>query len=359
MKIRFWSFVNFVISLALNSKFESRNSKQTKKIRNENRLENSDFEFVSCFGFRISDLAHCLRTTPKFITTLAFFWAMTSASFLPAFAAFGAGEGLDEEAKKWEVSLFESGIKYKEPGLMQEKGSLMGFDLCYTNSFSDRYDARLEVRSGWGKVDYDGHVQDLTTGTTYPATTEDVDDNLIEIRGIWEYGSAGKEGGFWQPYFGLGYRYLNDDSSNMPTTVIINDQTVSIDDLGYQREANYVYLPLGVNCGLNIESNWLIGLKAEYDLFLGGLQRSHMSDVDPGWNDTHNKQNSGYGLRGSVRIAKLDEMQDWFAEPYLIYWNIKKSNNTDDTYYGSHTGWISWEPKNNSTEWGVKLGVKF
>jgi hypothetical protein len=270
---------------------------------------------------------------------LTFFWLVATAGLIPAFAVVGPGGGVNQEAKSWEVSLFGSNIKYKEPGLMQEKGSLTGFSGSYTLVFSDRYDACLELRAGWGKVDY------TSAGT---GSADGIEDKLIELRGIWEYGSSDKEGGFWRPYFGLGYRYLNDGL----------DTVVG----GYQREANYTYLPLGVDCGVNVDNAWSLSFKAEYDMFLGGVQKSQLSDIDPSnhaYNDVHNQQRSGYGLRGSLRIARLGELRDWFLEPYVIYWNIKKSGTTDVTDFGQPTNWVAFEPKNNSTECGVKLGVRF
>ncbi len=91
-----------------------------------------------------------------------------------------------------------------------------------------KFDGRLSA----GEVDYDGSYMDGT-----PLSTRGTDDLLFDVRLLW--------GRHWQPaevisgvYAGLGYRYLNDDSS---------------DQLGgYERESNYLYIPVGVSEGLRV-----------------------------------------------------------------------------------------------------------
>jgi len=87
------------------------------------------------------------------------------------------------------------------------------------------------------------------------------------------------------------------------------------------------------------------------------MQRSHLSDV-AGYNTIDNDQKSGWGARGSVKIMKKADNVDFLIEPFVRYWNIKKSEETDVTYRGSIIG-RGYEPKNNSTEFGVKIAVQF
>ena len=124
---------------------------------------------------------------------------------------------------------------------MTNEGTLYGVVGSYT--FRDRRDGnptpvasdgrnsaswstfRFEGRLSAGEVDYDGSFMDGT-----PLSTSGTDDLLIDVRLLW-----GRE---WQParfvdavYAGLGYRYLNDDSSAQIG--------------GYERESNYLYVPVG------------------------------------------------------------------------------------------------------------------
>jgi hypothetical protein len=43
--------------------------------------------------------------------------------------------------------------------------------------------------------------------------------------------------------------------------------------------------------------------------------------------------------------------------PFIRYWNIKKSEIGTRTHFGTPIG-FTWQPKNNSTEVGIKLAIK-
>ncbi len=45
-------------------------------------------------------------------------------------------------------------------------------------------------------------------------------------------------------------------------------------------------------------------------------------------------------------------------EPFVRYWNISKSEERDVSYGGNVIGY-GWEPKNNSTEIGIKFLTRF
>ena len=63
-------------------------------------------------------------------------------------------------------------------------------------------------------------------------------------------------------------------------------------------------------------------------------------------------------MRGSVKFEKESETLDILIEPFVRYWNIEKSEEENVTYSGVIVGY-GYEPKNNSTDVGVKLAVKF
>ena len=108
----------------------------------------------------------------------------------------------------------------------------------------------------------------------------------------------------------------------------------------------------------DLKNGWSFGAMAEYDIFWWGKQISHLSDVDPGYNDPKNRQTRGYGLRGSVELQKKVKKVDFAIEPFIRYWNIKESKHTDWTWYGGKIG-EAYEPKNHSTEYGINLLVRF
>ena len=127
---------------------------------------------------------------------------------------------------------------------------------------------------------------------------------------------------------------------------------------GYRREANYFYLPLAVERIPYATSGWKLGWIAEFDYFLRGRQVSHLSDTDPGYNDTVNKQDRGFGLKGSLKFYRKGERQDVVIEPFVRYWRIAKSDTDVITYNGIPVA-VGWEPANNSTEYGLRISLWF
>ena len=98
--------------------------------------------------------------------------------------------------------------------------------------------------------------------------------------------------------------------------------------------------------------------KAQNDLFWKGLQKSHLSDVVAALNDIENDQEDGYGIRGSIRFQKKSEKVDYVIEPFIRFWDIEGSEEAAVTLSGTIIG-TGVEPKNDSTEIGIKFAAKF
>jgi len=250
----------------------------------------------------------------------------------------GLGHSLAGELQKhtFEIGPEVSYIEYKEPDVMREKGVMYGIAGSY--AYHRNFMLKVDGRFSYGQVDYKNS-----------GTIENIDDYILEVRAVGGYEFPIFEASTLTPYAGIGHRYLNDDSSG---------KISSTGAYGYERESNYIYIPIGVEVITPLKNNWSFGAMLEYDVFLWGKQISHLSDVDPGYNDPENRQDKGYGLRGSVELQKKVKKVAFAIEPFIRYWNIKKSDNADITYYGTYVGY-GYEPKNNSTEIGVKLSAKF
>ncbi len=144
-----------------------------------------------------------------------------------------------------------------------------------------------------------------------PLSTHGTDDLLFDVRLLW--------GRHWQPtevisgvYAGLGYRYLNDDSS---------------DQLGgYERESNYLYIPVGVRKDLYVADRWKLGLTGEFDVLLVGRQISHLDDADPGLPEVRNWQWPGFGAGLFVDLLHEGEAFDVGLGPFLRYWWVDESD---------------------------------
>jgi hypothetical protein len=231
----------------------------------------------------------------------------------------------------WELGTEISHITYKEPDVMREKGMMYGIDGSYT--YHQNLTLKAEARFGYGQVDYKNS-----------GTIDNIDDYVWEFRGLGGYDFPILKAATVTPYLGIGYRYLNDDTSG---------KISSTGAYGYERESNYIYSPIGLEVITPLKNGWSVGAMLEYDYFWKGIQKSHLSNV-PGYYDIENNQDEGYGFRGSIKVRNKGEKLDFVIEPFIRYWNIKDSKTTTDP---TGTTWI--EPKNNSTEFGIKFAVKF
>lgn len=249
-----------------------------------------------------------------------------------------------------------SHFQYEEPGFMEDKGYLYGVFGNISHRISENQPIKsfadifgngntlnayeLDGRFSFGYVDYE---------STNTGTLDDIRDYIIELRGTAGYDIPLCSSFTLTPYIGLGYRYLNDDSAGERT---------STGAAGYERESNYFYLPLGLNGVADLGSGWTVGLRGEFDIFLYGQQKSHLSDAIAGLGDVTNDQEDGYGLRASLKVMKETEAANFFIEPFVRYWHIDDSEISAVTYQGVLVG-FGLEPENKSTEVGFRAGINF
>ena len=253
--------------------------------------------------------------------------------------ALGGGESPPTPAPlqkiTWAIGAEIYNFKYEE-SIMDEEGVFYGFNLGFTmrpwaedlqtDSPSDGGPMfGFEGRAAFGQVDYDGALDDGT-----PLTIDNIDDYVLEARGIIGMDQLAGEA-IHNVYVGIGYRYLNDDLALHPA--------------GYERESNYLYLPIGFQLGFGLEDGWSWGARLEYDIFLWGEQRSHLRQADPALPNVRNDQNEGFGYRVSVRIQHKGTDGILIFEPFFRFWDIEDS----DTSVGY------FEPANETTELGIQI----
>ncbi|MFH1062662.1 MAG: hypothetical protein V1747_07250 [Candidatus Omnitrophota bacterium] len=239
---------------------------------------------------------------------------------------------------QFELASEISQIAYKEPGVMKQSGSMSGIVGSYT--FLDEVMLKLEARLSYGQVDYSS----INTGSM-----DSIDDILCEFRALAGCNISPQPECIILPYFGYGYRYLEDDSQGRVTTT---------GHLGYKREANYYYSPIGISVIKDIGSGFIMGLSLEYDFFWLGIQKSYLSDAIPARSDLENKQKTGYGYRASLKIEKQQKHLDFVIEPFIRYWKVEQSESADMSDSGIIIGY-GYEPKNYSTEYGIKIALHF
>lgn len=266
------------------------------------------------------------------------------------------GQAHAQGTGEFEFGMEFAHFEYEEPNFMEEEGFFWGFFGNYTHrvmenqpleSWGDIFGSgnafnvfELDARVMFGEVDY------TSNGT---GSLDGIDDFLFEIRGVAGYDIPVFENSRITPYFGFGYRYLNDDSGGLRTTT---------GAAGYEREANYFYMPFGVEWFTPFDGGWSVTATAEFDLFIDGEQKSHLGDAISGLNTVKNDQDDGKGFRGSIKIAKETERVDFFVEPYVRYWDIEDSEVSPITFSGVLVG-FGLEPKNDSLETGARVGINF
>ena len=261
-----------------------------------------------------------------------------ATGFLCSGIVFAAGEEQKNtpagQSHSWEIGAELSSITYEEPGLMEESGAMIGLAGSYT--YRNNWMFKIEGVFKYGQVDYEGALMDGT-----PLNVDNIDDYIVEVRGLGGYEFSAFNATTLTPYIGLGYRYLFDDLG-------------AASPYGYGRESNYSYSPIGIETMTDLQNGWFIGLVIEYDIFWSGVQKSDLSDVDDSFNDVENDQSDGYGFRGSVKFQN----SRFVIEPFIRYWDIDDSDPSILTIDGIPVD-VGIEPENNSTEIGIKVAVKF
>jgi hypothetical protein len=271
------------------------------------------------------------------ICLLSFGTPLSAATDYSQRARYKDGSALSEKMHILEVTPELYSSVYKEPDVgVREKGMMGAIGVSY--AYHNDVMFKIEGRYFYGKVDYE---------------------NSGNIDGIRDYGFEARLLGGYDfkptntltitPSIGFGYRYYKDDAAGRISTT---------GALGYSREANYYYSPIGVEVVQVINDLWSVGTVLEYDYFWGGVQQSNLRDIDSSAINLRNEQHSGYGLRASL-VAKRQTGWGYLAiEPFIRYWNIEKSAEQIVAVSGN-SALVGFEPANNTTEIGLRVGIGF
>jgi len=222
--------------------------------------------------------------------------------------------------------------RYEEPDIMKLSGNRGGLVGAYTFTDARRLFSRIDVRDSYGRLKYE------SSGT---GTQDKVPDNIFEVRAVGGADFFPGRSFSLSPYAGLGYRYLYDDLRGYSSTGAA----------GYRRESNYMYAPLGLTARMHLGGGWVLAPTAEFDVFLGGRQKSYLSDTGiAGVHDVINSQDKGHGYRAYVMIEK----DHWAFGGWMHYWLIEDS---DVQSVGG--GYAGYEPRNWTREGGLEIRYRF
>ncbi len=226
---------------------------------------------------------------------------------------------------------------YEEPNIAQFNGNRGGLVGAYT--FPARWNRvffRVDGRASYGLLKYQGS-----------GTRNNVPDSIFETRVVAGLDFFPGSRVSLSPYFGLGYRYLYNDSRGYTQS---GGQTFA----GYRRYSNYLYLPLGLTMRIGIEDGWVLVPTVEADVFLQGTQVTKLSDTGLGYIDVTNRQDKGVGHRVSLMFEK----NWWTFGVWTHYWNIKDSDvQFAGVVNGVRVG--GFEPANWTRESGIEFRYRF
>jgi hypothetical protein len=222
-------------------------------------------------------------------------------------------------------------ITYKEPGVLRERGAMYGGVGSYT--YHNKIMLKVEGRGCFGKLNY----YDLE-GPPVPRNSNR--DYVFEARGLGGYDFSILKSSILTPFLGVGYRHFNDDVLPRP----------------YERVSNYLYSPIGMAFITGLGNDWSIGGTGEYDYFWWGNQNSHPIEAVE-IEDIESRLKDAFGLRGSITLEKKYKKVIFEGGPFIRYWDVKKLEPVSlNVGLPIQPSWIS---KNDSTEVGFKLAVKF
>ena len=222
--------------------------------------------------------------------------------------------------------------QYEEPtAAVHITGDKLGINPAVTVNFGDQkaFFANLDFRYTFGGVDYKGS-----------GTLKNESDDMWELRGLLGRDFTWHDKVGLASFTGFGYRHLYNDGRGTTTTGA----------LGYRRESEYLYIPIGIAPKFRLDGDSRIAGIAEFDYFVHGVQRSYFSDVSSAAPDISNQQNSGYGIRASLAY----ERGGWSIGPFINYW---KSQASRASFLGG--GYYVYEPTNRTEEYGAQLKYRF
>jgi len=277
-----------------------------------------------------------------------------------------------------ELSAGVSSYTYNEPGTNSISIHGPKFVAEYTGTFwiskGSHWFGQAQARGLVGNTAYDGWCYPfvitpdsaspngyaLGVGDSSPCSESGDRDWYLEGRGL-----IGKDliahGWALSPYSGMGLRHLSNGIGGVPN----------------YRTENYLYLPLGATMRMFVASNRPLSFTLEYDRLLHGWNTTRDSrlgggDVPAtpttpaftvdGFTDISFSQSSGWALRAS---AKVPVTRRWSVEPYYVYWNVKASPvNYETATFTVNNITVqqqlgAYEPDNNTSEFGVRLGFRF
>ena len=232
----------------------------------------------------------------------------------------------------WELGAQAARYRYLEPDFAKLSGNRTGIVAAGTAVSAAGVFSRFDFRQSYGRLKYEGS-----------GTKDRVPDWILEARVVAGLDWVGRSVSL-SPYLGVGYRYLYNDLRGYSSSGAI----------GYRRESNYIYAPVGLTARFHLGDRWVLAPTLEAEVFARGRQASKLSDTGLGYIDVTNEQKGGRGHRASLVL----ERDHWAIGTWTHYWHIEDS----DVQFAGVVGGIprgGLEPENYTREYGLELRYRF
>ena len=242
----------------------------------------------------------------------------------------------DNEANIYRAGITSGWVNYLEPGYISFYGIMFGAEAMAQLNYPSGLDLRFESSLLYGNIQYDGSVKDTVTGAVGPLKAGAYD-YLFIGKAKTEFSISKSEASEYLVNAGVGLRYLDDR---------VNSTS------GYEREITYVFLPLGGRYEYKISGGSVFGVDLEYDFFVLGKVKSHLSNTNPSNPDVTNTQANGSGYRVQLEYRFLWGSKSLAFKPYYQWWEVGASDSAPFT-----TGYILVEPRNSTSFGGLTIDI--
>jgi hypothetical protein len=181
---------------------------------------------------------------------------------------------------EWNFGVNERLISYQDTkgSFALESGYLFGVTGNFTYNAPIKFSVKADVAQG--HVDYRTNIQH-----SYSSKPKNYLFNVMA--------TAAKPIYYMQrhltPYIGVGYRYYNNDATN-----VVMNQTIA----GFQSKQSTFYMPIGFRTQVARQNNWQVVLNAEYDLIWDGTQKTYSTQIAGG--SYVSARDKGRGIRLSA-----------------------------------------------------------
>lgn len=224
--------------------------------------------------------------------------------------------------------------QYEEPGVMEDKGPLLGAEYEFRNVFSDYLFTQFSMDLFLGRTQYDG--RDLASGEPLQFEQTNFMSTLQAYLGV-----AIENGNGWAiiPKIGLLYRMLTDAN----------------DEFGgdYQRDQEYFVIPIGLEVVHTTHDyrQWTVG--GWISTHFSGVNKTYFTDVG-GDEDLKFKQDIGRGFEiyGTYTFAR------YYITANIRHWKVADSELKRATVPALGTR-LFLEPENETLAVGTRIGIHF